>query len=154
MNIKILSLRKTSDATVGLLEQEYLKRFRKYATVTLIDIKRSKMKGTSKRAVQDESKKISSHLSTEVYTVLLSEKGKTFTSGAFAQFIKSKIHSGTRTITFIIGGPTGVGEELAQRADFKLSLSPMTFPHKLTRLLLIEALYRSFDILNGGPYHK
>ena len=154
MKIKILSLRRSDSPAVRSLEEEYLKRLRKYASLEFIDIKRGKIKGSSKGTNREDARKIISRLSKDDYTVVLTESGKEFSSSEFAVFIKNNLHKGIRTMTFIIGGPTGFSDEIFAYVDYKLSLSRMTFPHKLTRLILIEALYRSFDILHGGPYHK
>jgi len=154
VNIKILSLHKTDSSELRLLEEEYLKRLRRYIQITVINVKRSKVRVSHAHDSKGDAKKIRNLLTKEDCVVLLSEKGTEYTSLAFADFIKKKIHSGLRTITFIIGGPAGLPQKVLPDVHSVLSLSRMTFPHKLTRLLLIEALYRTFDILHGGPYNK
>ena len=83
--------------------------------------------------------------------VTLNENGQCFTSKEFSQKL---LVSQKQNITFAIGGATGFGPYLNDLASWKLSLSPMTFPHELSRLLLIEQLYRAKMIAQGGPYHK
>jgi len=85
--------------------------------------------------------------------VLLDERGKEFTSLQFSHFIQQRLNSGCKNLLFCIGGAYGFSDEVCQRANFKVSLSKMTFPHKLTRLIFIEQLYRTFTILKGEPYH-
>ena len=85
--------------------------------------------------------------------VLLDERGKECSSLQFSQFIQQRFNSGCKNVVFLIGGAYGFSEEVYQRAQFVLSMSKMTFPHKLARLLFVEQLYRAFTILKGEPYH-
>ena len=85
--------------------------------------------------------------------VLLDERGKEYSSHQFSQFIQQRCNSGCKNLLFFIGGAYGFSEALYQRANFTLSMSKMTFPHKLARLLFVEQLYRAFTILKGEPYH-
>ncbi|HZK61479.1 MAG TPA: 23S rRNA (pseudouridine(1915)-N(3))-methyltransferase RlmH, partial [Anaerovoracaceae bacterium] len=75
-------------------------------------------------------------------------------SEALAEKIESLGMEGKSDITFIIGGSTGLSEEVSRRADFKLSFSKMTFPHQMMRVILLEQVYRSFKIIKGETYHK
>jgi 23S rRNA (pseudouridine1915-N3)-methyltransferase len=83
--------------------------------------------------------------------VVMAEEGQTFHSPAFAERLEG---SGAERLVFVIGGAEGIDPALKARASWKLSLSPMTFPHELARLLLLEQLYRALSIQQGGPYHK
>jgi 23S rRNA (pseudouridine1915-N3)-methyltransferase len=83
--------------------------------------------------------------------VVMAEEGQTFDSPAFAERLDG---SGSERLVFVIGGAEGIDPALKARASWKLSLSPMTFPHELARLLLLEQLYRALTIQQGGPYHK
>ena len=83
--------------------------------------------------------------------VTLNEKGLSFTS---KQMAKKLLNSNNQNITFIIGGPSGLSPSLNSFASWQLSLSPLTFPHELARLLLIEQIYRAKNISQSGPYHK
>ncbi len=83
--------------------------------------------------------------------VVMAEEGQTFDSPAFAERLEG---SGSERLVFVIGGAEGIDPALKARANWKLSLSPMTFPHELARLLLLEQLYRALSIQQGGPYHK
>jgi len=83
--------------------------------------------------------------------VVMAEEGHTFTSPAFAERLEG---SGSERLVFVIGGAEGIDPALKARASWKLSLSQMTFPHELARLLLLEQLYRALTIQQGGPYHK
>jgi 23S rRNA (pseudouridine1915-N3)-methyltransferase len=85
--------------------------------------------------------------------ILLDEKGKEFSSVEFSKWIEKKMIGGTRNLIFVIGGPYGFSETLYQRADFKISLSRMTFSHQMVRMIFVEQLYRSMTILRNEPYH-
>jgi Uncharacterized conserved protein len=87
------------------------------------------------------------------YVVLLDERGKEFRTVEFAEWLEKRIAAGGKRIVFIIGGAWGFSEEVYSRADLSLSLSKMTFPHQLVRLLFAEQLYRAFTIIKGEPYH-
>ena len=83
--------------------------------------------------------------------VVLSEEGECLTSVKFAQKLSQL---GSDRLVFVIGGAAGVDASLKAKAAWRLSLSPMTFPHELARLILLEQLYRAQSILQGGPYHR
>ena len=83
--------------------------------------------------------------------VTLNEKGQPFTS---MQLAKKLLDSHNQNITFVIGGASGLSSSLNNSSSWQLSLSPLTFPHEIARLLLIEQLYRAKTIAHGGPYHK
>ena len=85
--------------------------------------------------------------------IILDEKGNTFSSVQFSEFLQKKMNSGLKNLIFIIGGPYGYSEEMYQRATGKISLSTMTFSHQMVRLFFIEQLYRGFTILRNEPYH-
>ncbi|MBC7712149.1 MAG: 23S rRNA (pseudouridine(1915)-N(3))-methyltransferase RlmH [Rhizobacter sp.] len=86
------------------------------------------------------------------YIVLMMEKGKQFTSVEFSKWLSGI--SDRQSVVFVIGGASGHGEEVIKRAHFKLSLSELTYPHKLARLLLVEQIYRAQTIAAGHPYNK
>jgi 23S rRNA (pseudouridine1915-N3)-methyltransferase len=84
---------------------------------------------------------------------LLDENGKEFNSREFAGFLKKQMNSSVKRLVFVIGGPYGFSRQVYEKADFKLSLSRMTFSHQLVRLIFAEQLYRAFSIINNEPYH-
>jgi len=86
--------------------------------------------------------------------VVLDVKGEKLDSQGFASKMQAFFVSGMSHITFVIGGSLGLDNELVKMARLRLSLSDMTFPHQLTRLILLEQLYRAFKIINGETYHK
>lgn len=87
------------------------------------------------------------------YVVLLDEHGVEMTSVQFSRFMQQQMLRGTKRLVFLIGGAYGFSEEVYQRGNYRISLSKMTFPHVLTRLIFAEQLYRAMTILKGEPYH-
>jgi 23S rRNA (pseudouridine1915-N3)-methyltransferase len=100
-----------------------------------------------------EARKIIEAVGKDDYLVLLDEKGKEFRTVEFAGWLKQRLMMPNKRIVFVIGGPWGFSEEINKIADMKISLSRMTFPHQLVRLLFVEQLYRAFSIIKGEPYH-
>ena len=98
-----------------------------------------------------EAEAISAALRPEERLVVLTEEGRTLDSLAFAEQLRG---SGSERIAFVIGGADGLEPSLKAQAHWRLSLSPLTFPHELARLLLLEQLYRARSIQQGGPYHR
>lgn len=88
------------------------------------------------------------------YLLVLDEKGRQFTSAEFANFIKNQRLNAVPALSFLIGGPDGHSEEVKKSAQKTLSLSPMTLPHGLARVIIAEQIYRSLCILSGHPYHR
>ena len=98
-----------------------------------------------------EAEAIRAALRPEEQLVVLTEEGQGFDSVAFAERLQG---SGSQRLAFVIGGADGLDPALKAAASWRLSLSPMTFPHELARLLLLEQLYRAHSIQQGGPYHR
>ena len=96
-----------------------------------------------------EDEKVPARIPDRAYVVLLSSEGKTFDSLGFSRWLEDRRQEG-RDLCFVVGGPKGL--EL-DRCDLKLSLGPMTLPHQLARVVLLEQIYRAHKILAGEPYH-
>jgi 23S rRNA (pseudouridine1915-N3)-methyltransferase len=135
---------------------EYLNRLKHYcsfSTQTIADVKNSgKLSPAELKKKEGES--VLSRLDSQSILILLDERGKTFTSSTFAEFIQNKMNQSTRKIVFLIGGAYGFDEALYQRADQKMALSAMTFSHQMIRLFFVEQLYRAFTIINNEKYHN
>jgi 23S rRNA (pseudouridine1915-N3)-methyltransferase len=100
-----------------------------------------------------EGKKILLSADIDDYIILLDERGKELRTIEFSGLVEKIFMLPKKRILFIIGGPWGFSDEVYSRADFMFSLSKMTFPHQLVRLLFLEQLYRVFTIIKGEPYH-
>ena len=93
-------------------------------------------------------------LGKDAYVIAMCVEGKQLKSEDFAQKINSLAVSGRGRICFVIGGSFGISQRIKQRADMRLSMSEMTFPHHLARVMLAEQIYRAFKIIKGSKYHK
>ena len=143
MIFKIAAVGKVKKKPLLELTAEYLKRINHYAAIEVVEIKDSNK--------QDECSRLLTLIDKEkAFCIALSEDGKEFSSRQFADKLSS-IHS---KILFVIGGPDGLTDELKKRADMIFSLSKMTFPHEMARMLLSEQLFRALNILRGGKYHN
>jgi 23S rRNA (pseudouridine1915-N3)-methyltransferase len=100
-----------------------------------------------------EATKIVQSIGDDDYVILLDENGKELKTIEFSGALEKMFFLPKKRILFIIGGPWGFSELVYARADYKMSLSKMTFPHQLVRLLFLEQLYRVFTIIKGEPYH-
>ncbi len=103
---------------------------------------------------QKEGEVVLSKLKPDDFLALLDERGKQMTSVEFAGFMEQKLQLSQKRLIFLVGGAWGFSEEIYKRADFKLSLSKMTFSHQMIRLFFVEQLYRAMTILRGEAYHN
>jgi 23S rRNA (pseudouridine1915-N3)-methyltransferase len=155
MKIALVQTGKTTDKDVAGIADLYISRIRKYTSfevVTLPDIKNPGSLPVQEQKIK-EGKKLIQLLFSDDYVVLLDEKGKEFRTVEFSRWMEKTFMISRKRIVFVIGGPWGFSEEVYDRADFRISLSKMTFPHQLVRLLFLEQLYRVFTIIRGEPYH-
>ena len=155
MNIKLIAIGKTDSAALQQLISTYEKRLVRYINFELQllpDIKNSKSLTEELQKVK-EGELILSNVESSHYLILLDERGKEYTSVAFADELQKKMNTSIKQLTFVIGGPYGFSQEVYNRANGKLSLSKLTFSHQMIRLFFIEHLYRAFTFLRNEPYH-
>ena len=155
MNIKLLTIGKTDNKALQSLIDDYTKRlsfYIKFDLEIIPDIKNIKNLSESQQK-EKEGELILAKLTSTDQLILLDEKGTTFSSVGFSDYLQKKMNSGAKTIVFVIGGPYGFSDEVYQKAQGKISLSLMTFSHQMVRLFFIEQLYRGFTILRNEPYH-
>ncbi len=137
---------------------EYAMRLSPIARMETIEISEEKMPenpppAVKARILETEAEKLLRAAGRADYTVLLDLTGCEMASEALADLFQKEMLAGKNSFTFLIGGPYGNGETLRRAADFRLKLSPMTFTHQMTRLILIEQIYRAMKILRHEPYH-
>ena len=155
MNIKLIAVGKTDNPSLQQLISTYEKRLSYYINFELQllpDIKNSKSLSEEQQKIK-EGELILSYVEPSHHLILLDERGKEYTSIAFADELQKKMNTGIKQLTFVIGGPYGFSQAVYQRANSKLSLSKLTFSHQMIRLFFVEQLYRAFTILRNEPYH-
>lgn len=101
-----------------------------------------------------EARLVEEKLNPRSFLIVLDEKGKEYTSEELAEVLGGLMNRGISEVTFVVGGYLGVPEAILERADLKLALARMTFPHELARVVLVEQIYRCASIIKGLPYHK
>ena len=156
MKIKIIALGKIKEKFLKDGIDEFLKRLTPYATVEIVELAPVEIKEESliQSALEQEGEKILSRMKPNSYVITLEILGKQLSSEEFAQKINDITNLGISELVFIIGSSCGIAQTVSQRADFKLSISKMTFLHQFARLLLVEQVYRAFKILKNEIYHK
>ena len=155
MNIKLIAVGKTDNPSLQQLISTYEKRLSYYISFELQllpDIKNSKSLSEEQQKIK-EGELILSNVEPSHHLILLDERGKEYTSIAFADELQKKMNAGIKQLTFVIGGPYGFSQAMYERANSKLSLSKLTFSHQMIRLFFLEQLYRAFTILRNEPYH-
>jgi 23S rRNA (pseudouridine1915-N3)-methyltransferase len=155
MKITLMQTGKTTDKHISELVDLYTKRIKKYCVFEIVTL--PELKNTKNMPIQEqkskEAVKIIQSLTDDDYVILLDENGKELRTTEFSGMLEKMFFLPKKRIVFIIGGPWGFSDEVYARADYRLSLSKMTFPHQLVRLLFLEQLYRVFTVIKGEPYH-
>lgn len=155
MKIALLVIGKTDASYFIDAVNEYSKRLEHYISFeiqVIPDIKNSKNLSAEQQK-EKEGELILKNMSAGDYLVLLDDKGKEYTSIKFAEYIERKMHTVSKKLIFVIGGPYGFSQTVYNKANEKITLSRMTFSHQMVRLIFIEQLYRAMTILNNEPYH-
>jgi 23S rRNA (pseudouridine1915-N3)-methyltransferase len=146
---------KNNDSRLISLMEDYTKRINRYHRLDIQIIPELKNKGKMSENIQKqkEGQLIIEKLKAGDWVVLLDEKGKSFNSIYFSQYINAKRSSSHKRMVFVVGGPYGFSEEMYYRGQEKIALSNMTFSHQMVRLFFLEQLYRANTLLNNEPYH-
>ncbi|MEY3647539.1 MAG: hypothetical protein RLZ13_421 [Bacteroidota bacterium] len=155
MLIKLLAIGKTDNKAIQTLIDDYSSRLGHYIRFELEvipDLKQSKSLSESLQK-EKEGELILKKLSSSDELILLDERGKTYASLEFSDYLQKKMNSGLKQLVFVIGGPYGFSEAVYARANGKISLSKMTFSHQMIRPFVVEQLYRAMTILRNEPYH-
>lgn len=158
---------KTTIIAVGKIKEqyykdacdEYIKRLSSFTKLETIEITPARLPDNPNSAQIENVLKAEAGLITDKipkgsYVISMCIEGKKMSSEQLSECISSVASNGRSNIVFIIGGSFGLSEEVKKCSDLKLSMSDMTFPHRLFRVMLFEQLYRSFEISSGGKYHK
>jgi 23S rRNA (pseudouridine1915-N3)-methyltransferase len=137
------------------LMEDYTKRINRYHRLDIQVVPELKNKGKMSEKIQKqkEGALILEKLKAGDWVILLDEKGKTFDSIGFSQYINTRRSGSHKRMVFIVGGPYGFSEEMYARGQEKITLSSMTFSHQMIRVFFLEQLYRANTLLNNEPYH-
>ncbi|MBW6497913.1 MAG: 23S rRNA (pseudouridine(1915)-N(3))-methyltransferase RlmH [Bacteroidales bacterium] len=156
MKITLLTIGKTDDAYLREGIEKFLKRLAHYTTFEVLEhsLARKFQSFPPAQLMQKEAEVILQQMDKADFSVLLDEKGKTFTSVEFAAFIQQRLNQSTKNLLFVVGGAWGFDETVKAKAQLKLSLSKMTFSHQMVRLFFVEQLYRAFTIIRNEGYHN
>lgn len=156
LKIKIIALGKIKENFLKDGIEEFLKRLTPYAGVSIVEIQPVEIKDENLTAkiLMEEGEKVLSYVKPSDFVITLEIGGKQFSSEEFSQKLSDIANDGINEVVFVIGSSCGIGKNVSERANLKMSLSKMTFLHQFARLILVEQIYRAFKIAKNEPYHK
>ena len=156
MQITLLTVGKCKEACFRTGAEIYAGRLKHYAALKQVAVReeRAGSKIPVPEILSKEGERLLKALPAGAFVVVLDPAGQPCASEALSKRLSKLGLQGKNRIAFIIGGAFGLAPEVLHRAHWRMSLSPMTFPHELARLILLEQLYRAFTILRGEQYHK
>lgn len=155
MKITLMVVGKTTSANLRSGIEEYCRRVNHYIPFDILelpDVKTSR-KLTEEKQKETEGEMMLARIQPSDTVVLLDERGREMTSREFSSYVEKKTINVPKQLWFIVGGPYGFSPAVYSRANEKLSLSKMTFPHEMVRLFFVEQIYRAMTILRNEPYH-
>ncbi len=150
--ISIVAVGKIKEKALQNLIDEYLKRISGYTKINVVEV--ADEPNDRSDVLQIEGQRILKQIKDDAFVVLLDLQGKEVDSVSFSKLIQDINTYRSSHIVFVIGGSLGVSEEVRKRADYRLKISEMTFPHNLARLIILEQIYRAYKIANNETYHK
>lgn len=150
MKFHFIWVGKTKDPNWRALQEEYLRRLSHFVKCQVTEIRDKGPRET----VESEGERILEKVNQSGFVCALDVKGRSVGSRKLAVQVSKWQMAGLKEITFIIGGAEGLSSAVVERADFSLSLSFLTFTHDMSRVILLEQLYRAYTIINGYPYQK
>lgn len=150
MRFRFIWIGKTRDKSWLALQEEYLRRLSHFVKCEIVEIRDSAAHETK----EIEGKRILENLNQTSFVCVLDVRGKPHSSPELAKEVEKWQNRGLKEISFIIGGAEGISSAVAERADFRLSLSFLTFTHEMARVVVLEQMYRAFTIIKGFPYQK
>lgn len=158
-SVHFLTVGKLKESFYLSAKEEYVKRLGAYCKLRVLELPEEKLPQTPspaevQRALGKEGEKILEKIPPSAKVIALCVEGKTMDSPALSSLLSNAPQEGFKHLVFVIGGSYGLSSEVKARGDVKLSLSPMTFPHHLAQILLLEQIYRGFKIQEGSAYHK
>ena len=160
LRVNIICIGKIKEAYFTDAIAEYVKRLGAFCKMNIIELPEERIKSNTpneaqiNEVVSAEGKRILQKINVSDYAVAMCIEGKQLSSEELAQTLSNLAIIGKSTVDFVIGGSYGLSNEVKSRANLRLSMSKMTFPHQMARMILCEQIYRAFEISSGGKYHK
>ncbi|MGM9870632.1 MAG: 23S rRNA (pseudouridine(1915)-N(3))-methyltransferase RlmH [Muribaculaceae bacterium] len=155
MKISLLAVGKLAPGPLRELLEMYAGRLVHYVPfehVSIPDVKNVRAL-TSEQQKQAEGRALLDNIKPSDFVILLDERGRQYTSRELSEMLRRKANTLAGRLVIVVGGPYGFSKDVYGRADGLLSLSKMTFPHEVARMLIVEQLYRAMTIQRGEPYH-
>ena len=155
MRVRLIAVGSRMPKWVREAYDDYITRLGSGLKISLVEIEPGQRTAgrPPQKAMEAEGQKLLAALRKDEYVVVLDERGAEMTTRELAAWLGSRMQDG-RDLAFLVGGPDGFVPEVLQRGDFKWSLSRLTFPHALVRVVLAEQLYRAHGVLSNHPYHR
>ena len=155
MRVRLIAVGSRMPKWVREAYEDYITRLGSSLKVSLVEIEPGPRSAgrPPQKAMEAEAQKLLGALRKDEYVVALDERGAEMTTRELAAWLKARMQDG-RDLAFLVGGPDGFAPEVVARSDFKWSLSRLTFPHALVRVVLAEQLYRAHGVLANHPYHR
>lgn len=157
VRIRIRAIGKIKEPYLQDAIDDYYKRIQTFSQIDITEYPESFVGSSNPgglKSIISEGEKLCNSLPGDAYVIVLDPGGKELSSETFAKILQKCEVEGPYMIIFLIGGPMGISEACKKRADIVISLSKLTFPHQLARLILFEQIYRAFAINRGLPYHR
>jgi 23S rRNA (pseudouridine1915-N3)-methyltransferase len=156
MKFRLVWPRSHADAEAGGLIDRYLNRIKHFFPIEVIEVDAGRGGQSSKDGsiIRAQSARLLQAIPSGPYTVVLDERGRPMDSLKFAKWLERLTVHQPHGVTFVLGGDVGVDDCVRERADLVLSLSCMTLPHQLARVILLEQIYRACTLMRNIPYHK
>ncbi len=159
MNVNIIALGKLKESWFREASAEYLKRMGAFAQTKVfepapVDLPQNPSPAQIEKALELEAVRIRECIKPSSFTIAMCIEGKELSSEQLADKLSDLANRGISTVNFVVGSSFGLSSEFKKSVDLRLSMSPMTFPHSLARVMLLEQIYRAFSINNNSKYHK
>ena len=159
MSITLIAVGKMKEKPYRQMADEYLKRLSRYGKVEEIELPDLPEPQNSSPAIEAQIKEkegdaILARIKPSDYVIAMTIPGKQWDSPGLSRHVDDLLNKGNSNLVFLIGGSLGLSDKVIARADEEMSMSKMTFPHELFRVMLLEQIYRAGEINNGGKYHK
>jgi 23S rRNA (pseudouridine1915-N3)-methyltransferase len=155
MKLRLLWIRSSADAELSAVLERYLNRIKHFFPIEVTEVAppRGRQNATDGSIIRAQSAGLISAIP-RGFTVVLDERGRSMDSLKFAKWLERLTMEQPHGVTFVLGGDVGLDDSVRERADLLLSLSAMTLPHQLARVVLLEQIYRACTLIRNIPYHK